>query len=236
MCCCCFDIKRKVATGAIGCLAILVGISGIAMMICAFLLTNTEFMDKIIKAKAFEDVEDAKNFIFYGLVIFAAFTICIAFCGCCFKWCRNRCFAIIYGTILLPVWIFVVIVGGIAAGASVASGDTVEDTCKDLAGKLSFNVNADGDFDLSSIGASTGISSVTSELGAVNGQLTIFEQENLPLAVQADALNLGLLEPETTVYDTSGDLVISFNIYQEIFINQEMCTRNCPCYESDKMS
>lgn len=166
MCCCCFDIKRKVATGAIGCLAILVGISGIAMMICAFLLTNTEFMDKIIKAKAFEDVEDARNFVFYGLVIFAAVTILIAFCGCCFKWCRNRCFAIAYGTILLPVWLFVVIVGGIAAGASVASGDTVEDTCKDLAKNLSFNVNADGDFDLSSIGASTGISSTAAELGA----------------------------------------------------------------------
>ena len=166
MCCCCFDIKRKLATGAIGCLAILVGISGIAMMICAFLLTNSEFMDKIIKAKAFEDVEDARNFVFYGLVIFAAVTIAIAFCGCCFKWCRNRCFAIAYGTILLPVWLFVVIVGGIAAGASVASGDTVEDTCKDIAKKLSFNVDSDGDFDLSSIGASSGISSVAAELGA----------------------------------------------------------------------
>ena len=227
MCCCCFDIKRKLATGAIGCLAILVGISGIAMMICAFLLTNSEFMDKIIKAKAFEDVEDARNFVFYGLVIFAAFTICIAFCGCCFKWCRNRCFAIFYGTILLPVWIFVVIVGGIAAGASVASGDTVEDTCKDLAGKLSFNVNADGDFDLSSIGASTGISSVAA--ANTSGSLTVLEQQYFNSAVQVDAASLGLLEAESTVYDVSGDLVISFNIYQEIFINQEMCTRNCPC-------
>lgn len=58
----------------------------------------------------------------------------------------------------------------------------------------------------------------------------------MPFAVQADAANLGLLETETTVYPTSGDLTISFNIYQEIFINQEMCTRNCPCAESDKMS
>lgn len=140
MCCC--NLKRKLAVGSIACLSILAGIAGILMIIFSFILTNSEFITKIGKAKAFEDVEDSRKVIFYGLVIFAVFTIFIALCGCCFRWCRNKCFAVIYGTLLLPVWLFVVIVGGLAAGASVASGETVEDQCENIASQFSVNVGS----------------------------------------------------------------------------------------------
>ena len=133
-------------------LSVLTGITGILMIVFSFLLTNSDFIKKIGQAKAFEDVEDSRKFIFYSLVIFAVFTICIALCGCCFKWCKNKCFAIIYGTILLPVWLFVVIVGGLAAGASVASGETVEEQCDKLASRLTIGVSKDGDIDLGNVG------------------------------------------------------------------------------------
>ena len=181
---CCFDFKRKAATAIIGCLAILVGISGICMMVFSFLLTNSEFIKKISKAKAFEDVDDARKLIFYGLVIFAAVTILIALCGCCFKCCKNRCFAVAYGTILLPVWIFVVIVGGLSAGASVASGDTVEDTCKDLADKLSFNVNDDGGFDLGSIGAAADSGTLADDLADTLALQLFIASSNYPASIQ----------------------------------------------------
>lgn len=175
--CCCFNIKRKLAVGCIGCLSILAGIAGILMIIFSYLLTQSDFIKKISEAEAFEDVDDARKFIFYGLVIFSVFTILIALCGCCFKCCHNRCFAIIYGTLLLPVWLFVVIVGGLAAGASVASGETVEDQCNNLASRLTIGVNADGDIDLSGLG-SVGVEDVTSavaDLINATGTLTLVE-------------------------------------------------------------
>jgi len=56
-----------------------------------------------------------------------------------------------YGCVLLPVWLAVVIVGGIATGASVFSGETVEEQCNNIASRLTVNVGAtDGGIDLSS--------------------------------------------------------------------------------------
>lgn len=97
-------------------------------------------------------MEDSRKFIFYSLVIFAVFTILIALCGCCFKCCKNRCFAIMYGTVLLPVWLFVIIVGGLAAGASVASGDTVEEQCTNIAARLTVDISSSGTGLLENIG------------------------------------------------------------------------------------
>ena len=115
------------AVKCIGILSILAFIAGILMVIFAFLLTNSDFIKKIGEAKAFDDVEDSRKFIFYVLVVFAVSTVLIALCGCCFRCCKNKCFAVMYGTVLLPTWLFVIIVGGLAAGASVASGDVVEE-------------------------------------------------------------------------------------------------------------
>ena len=70
-----------------------------------------------------------------------------------------------------------VIVGGLAAGASVASGETVEDQCNNLASRLTIGVNADGDIDLSGLG-SVGVEDVTSavaDLINATGSLTLVE-------------------------------------------------------------
>ena len=150
MCC----SKRKTAVGCVGLLAILAGICGILMIVFSFILTDSEFIKKIGEAKAFEDVEDSRKFILYGLVTFSVFTMLIALCGCCFKCCKNRCFAVIYGVILTPVWLIVVILGGLAAGASIASEDVVEEQCQKIADRLTIGVDADGNFDLSAVGSS----------------------------------------------------------------------------------
>jgi len=73
-----------------------------------------------------EEIEDARKFIFMVLLIFSLVTIVIASLGFCFKWCKNRCFACLYGTLLFPTWIIVIVVGTLSTLASVASTDAIE--------------------------------------------------------------------------------------------------------------
>lgn len=67
--------------------------------------------------------------IFTVLLIFSLVTIAIAALGFFFSWCKNRIFVCCYGIILLPTWIFVIVVGAIATLASVAAKDNIESEC-----------------------------------------------------------------------------------------------------------
>lgn len=75
------------------------------------------------------DIEDARKFVFLALLVFSLTTIGIASCGFLFKWIENRCFVCVYGIILLPTWIFLVVIGSVAVLASVASTDHIEKQC-----------------------------------------------------------------------------------------------------------
>ena len=121
--------KRRIWTRSILVLSVLASIAGACMIIFSFVLTNSDFIKKIGEAENFESVDNARKFIFLVLLIFSCVTIATALCGFCFSCCnvRNRCIVVIYGTILLPTWLIVVIVGGISTGASFAAKSTVED-------------------------------------------------------------------------------------------------------------
>ena len=115
-------------------LSILASIAGACMIIFSFVLTNSEFIKKIGEAESFESVDDARKFIFLILLVFSCVTIATSLCGLCFSCCnvKSRCVVASYGAILLPTWLIIVIVGGIAAGASFAAKSTVEDQCQDF--------------------------------------------------------------------------------------------------------
>ena len=75
------------------------------------------------------DIKDGKKLIFIVLVIFAATTIFISVLGFCFHCVKNRCFAVIYGLILLPTWIVVIFVGSLAVVVSIAAEDEIKKQC-----------------------------------------------------------------------------------------------------------
>ena len=119
----CFD-ERKTPANVILVMSVLGAICGIVMIAFAFMLTNSEILEQIEKENV--DVKDARHLVFLMLLIFALLTIFVSGLGMCLKFIENRCFTAVYGIILLPVWIVVIVVGIIAVAASGAAKDRIE--------------------------------------------------------------------------------------------------------------
>ena len=113
-------------------------LAGIVMIIFAFLFTQSDVIEQMEKENP--DIKDGKRLIFIVLVIFAAATILIAALGFCFSCVKNRCFAVIYGLILLPTWIVVIFVGSLAVVVSVAAEDEIKKQCQQITD--AYNQNA----------------------------------------------------------------------------------------------
>jgi len=119
----CFE-KRKTPVRCIMCLSICAVIASIVMIIFAVMITNSDIIDQVGKEDA--SIKDAKNRVFIVLLIFALTTMLIGGLGFCFKCIKNRCFAFLYGLILLPTWLAVIIIGGIAVAAATVSKEALE--------------------------------------------------------------------------------------------------------------
>ena len=73
-------------------------------------------------------MDSARNWIFYGLLIFALIAIISAIMGmCACKIDNSKCFNVCYGMILLPTWLIVIIVGGASVYMSTAGKDKLMD-------------------------------------------------------------------------------------------------------------
>ena len=123
----CFE-KRKTPVRCIMCLSVLAVIASIVMIIFSFMITNSDILDQVGKEDA--EIKDAKDRVFIVLLIFALSTLLIGGLGFCFKCIKNRCFAFLYGLILLPTWLAVIIIGGIAVAAATLSKDALVETCE----------------------------------------------------------------------------------------------------------
>ena len=123
----CFD-KRKTPVRCILCLSVFAVIASIVMIAFSFILTNADILDQIGKEDA--EIKDAKDRVFIVLLIFALSTMLIGGLGFCFKCIKNRCFAFLYGLILLPTWLAVIIIGGIAVAAATLSKDALVESCE----------------------------------------------------------------------------------------------------------
>ena len=125
----CFD-KRKTPVRCIMCLSICAVIASIIMIVFSVLITNSDILDQVGKEDA--SIKDAQDRVFIVLLIFALTTMLIGGLGFCFKCIKNRCFAFLYGLILLPTWLAVIIIGGIAVAAASVSKEALENTCETL--------------------------------------------------------------------------------------------------------
>jgi len=104
------------------------------------------------------------------LAAFIALFSCFAFL---FKWMRNRCCTVIFGTLLLPFWIIALAVGLSAMGVAHTSADEFLKECDKLKSQQS-----------------------------------------------------AIAELDYTKLEKN------FNLFHEVQINENMCSRNCPCNDA----
>ena len=177
-------------------------LAGFIMIIFAFLFTQSDVIEQMEKENP--DIKDGKRLIFIVLVIFAAATILVAVMGFCFSCVKNRCFAVIYGLILLPTWIVVIFVGGLAVVVSVAAEDEIKKQCQAITD--AYNQNAANSAVVSSCSGGFNINDIASQISS--GGFNPFSG------------NFG---------STTTTVTISLDIYDSIKINDYMCSKNCPC-------
>ena len=183
---CCFFKSRKTPACIVFVLSFLGVVAGIAMIYFAIKLNGSEFMDKISEVEDLNaeiDFENTRKLIFYGLVIFALVAIIAACMGMVACKIKNRCYTICYGTILLPTWIIIILVGSVAVYASTEGKDKIMEECYKVIQKLN---EAQG-------------GSVTS---AASGDCN-------------------------KTYDSN--IKVNLEVYEAMYINDEMCSVNCPC-------
>ena len=100
------------------------------MIYFAFLLTNSDVVNEMAKDQ--EDIEDGQQFVKYALISFAVVTLLVANLALLIKVCDNQCFLTIYGLILLPTWVFVIVIGGLALHIANIANDKLQDECNKL--------------------------------------------------------------------------------------------------------
>lgn len=141
---CCLFGSRKVPACIVGTLSLLSLIAAGLMIYFSVKLNNSDLMD------ALGDIEDVKKFdmdnirklVFYGLLLFAIVVVIAAFMGLCVAWCKNRCLTVCYGCILLPTWIFVIVVGAVAVFFSQAGPEKIKDECLKVMAEVDARMNS----------------------------------------------------------------------------------------------
>ena len=128
---CCFE-RRKYPAWIVLIMSSLAAIAGIVMIIFARNVHENALLDKaqtVDEVDSKVDLERLRELVFIGLVAFSSICILAGLLGICLFWIKNRCCAVIYGILLFPTWIVVVVVGGAAVWASTASSDVLEEEC-----------------------------------------------------------------------------------------------------------
>lgn len=127
----CFD-ERKTPVNCITLFSIIVAICGVIMVAFSYLGTQSDTVQNLKEAKSMEDLNSSSKVMavfFFGL---SFFIIVVAVLGFCFRCCKNRCYAICYGVTIFPVWLLLIIFGGIAVGIALAGEDDMVKYCLEL--------------------------------------------------------------------------------------------------------
>jgi len=117
-------------------------LAGICVAILAVVLTSSDLLKKLEEDKELGDVETARNLIFISLMIFAMTTILVAAVGLFSKCCYNKCFFVLFGTLLLPTMLINFIFGGLCYVFATASDETTTDECKKQLEKFSDSIDS----------------------------------------------------------------------------------------------
>jgi len=75
---------------------------------------------------------EIRQYLFTGLITLSFFIVLFACFGMVFKWIRNRCCIMLFGTLLLPLWALTVSVGLAAVFISYTAADEFEKECDAL--------------------------------------------------------------------------------------------------------
>ena len=168
-----------------------------------------------------EKIEDGRKLLFIGLVIFSLLTIVAATMGFCAKCCKSWCFNICFGTLLLPVWIVVTVIGAAALFVAVAAEDRVEEECNKLLEKASDLVDEQfGDQINAELDAS---GDIVANLNPGTGSGLDFGSGSFG---RDEFINdISPCQPYTSL----DKITIDLDIYNQIGINEFMCSDDCPC-------
>ena len=124
----CFD-ERKTPVNIITLMSILVVICCIIVAVFTYLGTQSETLDSIADAKSMSDLSGYQTMFAVICFILAALILVQAIMGFLFRCCKSPCYACCYGILSGPVWIALIIIGGIACALALAPDDLLKEEC-----------------------------------------------------------------------------------------------------------
>ena len=79
---------------------------------------NSDVIQLLEETEGFSEFTDGRRFIFYTLLVLGFTGLVLAFVACQNRHWKNKWYGFIYGAALPPVFIFVIVMGGLSIGAS----------------------------------------------------------------------------------------------------------------------
>ena len=130
--CNCILENRKTSRRCIILWSALSFLSGGAVIYFSIMLMWADVLEKVEKYIKYMDEYSVREYLFYVLFVLAICILCFSCFGMLFKWMRNRCCIIVFGTCLLPLWTATIGIGAGAIYVSIIAADEFENECKDL--------------------------------------------------------------------------------------------------------
>lgn len=102
-------------------------LGGLLMIIFSALLTNNPMLKNMGKQNS--TLEDGRKMIFTALLIFSLMTTALAALGFCCRCVKNRCLTVLYGIILFPAFLVVMIFGLVGIAVGGAAKESFDNSC-----------------------------------------------------------------------------------------------------------
>jgi len=122
-----FCIKTNWAVIAVFSLSWLVLLCGILMLIFSVAFNGNSVIENMEREN--DDIKDGRKFIFTCAVIFSVVTILLGAFGFVHHCVKHKAFPMIYGMIIFPSFIFLLIVGGVSVASFNAFLDSADEEC-----------------------------------------------------------------------------------------------------------
>ena len=131
---CCWR-SRRIPAAIVGSLSVAALIVGCVMIYFSVKFNSDEFIPAfkdIDEIKRVVDLGQIKTLVFLGLLIFSIIVLVIAIMGILMFKIKNRCYAICFGIILLPIWIVIFAVASAAMFANNMTADVLDSVCAEV--------------------------------------------------------------------------------------------------------
>ena len=128
----CFFENKKTSRRCAILWSTLAFLSGGAVIYFSIMLMWADVLEKVEEHIEYMEKYNVRSYLFFVLFTLALFITCFGCFGMLFKWMRNRCCTVLFGTCLLPLWVAAVGIGAGAIYVSFISADEFENECKEL--------------------------------------------------------------------------------------------------------